>query len=235
MTRRTWIGMGVIGALVGLVSQLPLSWIGSAVPQEGLPAPLEFTGTVWQGQITGLPLTGPLSIETSPAKLITGGTPFTLQSRAPGISLNGRAGFSQVQDLAYRADFAVLPITDGRLVNLAGNIDVRIEEAKFGQIGCESLTGTVRTDVLGRNQARLNWSGPDLSGPLSCENGEIVAALAGQDGRTDINAVLRVNVSGSYRLETTVTSRDPEAAVLLPLYGFQGNGNRYSLTEQGQW
>ncbi len=113
-------------------------------------------------------------------------------------------------------------------------IDLVVETARVSK-SCEAATGTIRTDVLKRNKARFQWQGPELSGPINCENGEIVATLSGQDSRTEIEAVARINLSGSYRLETSVSSRDPEAAALLPLYGFQRSGGRFTLTEQGQW
>ena len=233
MKRSAWIGAGIIGLFAGLISQLPLSWIGGAVPQAG-PTPLSFTGTVWNGQVTGLPLSGPLNVKTRPGQFLSGGTPFEFNSQATGIDLRGKAGTKQVKDLFYRAELSVLPITDGRLTGLAGMIDVAVSEGRFGK-GCESLTGTIRTDAPTRNKARLRWGGPDLSGPLSCEDGEVIANLAGQDTRTDINAVIRINMGGSYRMEATVTSVDPEAGALLPLFGFQRSGNQYTLTEQGQW
>ena len=233
MKRSAWIGAGVIGALAGLIVQLPLSWVGGAVPKSAFPNPLTFTGTTWNGQVSGLPLSGPLAIQTRPSQLLSG-VPVTFESQSPGITLRGEAGSKQLKNLSYRAEFSRLPITDGRLVGLAGMIDVIVNDAGFGD-GCETLTGNIRTDVLTRNQARLRWAGPEVSGPLTCEKGEILATLSGRDARTDINAIVHINMDGNYRLEATVISQDPEAGALLPLYGFQASGNQYSLTEQGQW
>ncbi len=234
MSKKAWIAAGLIGAVSGLVANFPMAWIGGFKPQDGLAKPLTYSGTVWHGQVFNLPLSGPLEIRTRPMGFVRGGTPISFQSAAPGLSLRGAAGPKQIKDLQYGAEYSVLPITDGRLVGLDGRVDLRIDEARFGA-GCETLTGTLRTDVLTRNRARFQWQGPELSGPLSCENGEIVATLSGRDNRSDIEAVMHINLAGSYRLETRVTSRDPEAAALLPLYGFQNNGGRFTLTEQGQW
>ncbi len=234
MIKKRFIGVAVIGALAGMVANFPLSWVGNFFPQDNLANPLRFTGTVWKGQVLGLPLTGPLEINTQASKLMGSGAPVSFKSHAPGISLSGDAGLQRIENLIYRAEFDALPITDGRLVGLSGMIDLTINEMKFAE-NCETASGHIRTDVLQRNSARFQWQGPELSGPINCEYGEIIATLSGRDNRTYIEAVARINLSGNYRLETSVSSRDPEAAALLPLYGFQKNGDRFTLTEQGQW
>ena len=234
MPKKRYIAPGLIGGVFALLSGIPLSWVGGFVPKGDLPSPLKYSGTIWHGQVTGIPLTGPMAIRTSPKKLFSG-TPVSVTGGGSAVYIKGDVGLSQIKDLRFQGEISDLPMTDGRLASMAGTISVTIEDLKLTKTGCRSASGTARTDVLARNRASLQWQGPELSGPISCEDGNILAALKGQDNMTEITADLTVYLGGQYRMDMMVKSRDNRAAAILPLFGFQSVDGGFRLTEQGQW
>ncbi len=233
MRRRHVMALALMAVVVGAASQLPLSWFSGVVSTpNGVDAP-ELSGTVWAGQVKGLPGLPTMETDLNPLKLL-GGFPLRFSGQSQGLSLQGEVGPGRLNDVRYSAELNALPIRDGRLIGLSGRIDINISDARFGG-SCETITGSARTDVLSRNQARWQWSGPELSGPLTCDNGDVLVALEGSDVMSTITAGLRVRMDGTYQLDTQIESRDSKAALVLPLMGFEVSRSGYRLTEQGQW
>ena len=150
------------------------------------------------------------------------------------MQIRGKASHNQIVGLNFTGQLANLPTTDGRLKELSGVVNVQISELKFSK-QCESVTGKANTDFLSRNKGRWQWQGPILSGPLSCENGDLIANLSGTENGQTIKADLRIAPNGTYRADFSVRTLQPEAAVVLPLYGFEKRSSEFLLTEQGKW
>ena len=74
-----------------------------------------------------------------------------------------------------------------------------------------------------------------LSGPLRCEDDDIIAELSGAENGQTIQAILRLKIDGAYRVDFSVRTSQPEAGIVLPLYGFEKRGGEFYLTEQGKW
>jgi len=76
---------------------------------------------------------------------------------------------------------------------------------------------------------------------LKCgDDGAYVFALSGQDNTQIIEAKISISATGRYSSDITVTTRDQNAAMALPLFGFEENratpqGRQFVLIEQGQW
>ncbi len=217
-----------MAALAGLVAQLPLAWFA--------PSQLAPQGTLWRGQLTPMPAIGPFDLKLGAGNWLKGLPPLHIRQKMPGLDFSAYAGPSKIAALYYQGQLSALPVTDARFGPMQGQIKIAIESMRYHQDqGCLEATGTVWTDVLMRNQALLQWQGPELSGPILCEQGHWVAVLRGQQSGDDIEARLTVRLDGSYQSEITARSADSRADMALTFLGFNRQGERYRLTEQGRW
>lgn len=228
-----WILPALLSGLFALFAYLPLGWVGKfAVPNEvsQFAPDLDYHGTVWNGSVAGLPVFETANLDISPFSrkaVITSGTgrnylAATLQTDV-------------VKDVDLRVNLGTLPLTDQRMQGLRGDLTAQISEIKIDGQSCQSATGTIRTDVLQRNGGTVQWTGPELSGPVRCENGALIADLKGRDAQQNITALIRVSPDGTYRADITARTTRQEADAILPLFGFTRSGQNFVLTEHGRW
>ena len=240
MKKRTLIVPVLLGGICAAVAALPLGWVAPHVLPENMRQDAQFSGTIWQGQ-ANVPFgksRAPVSFKAAPLKLITGKSFLDFTVKNSGFYLTGLAGLSQAQDVKINANIAQLPLLDPRIRGLQGKIVAEISEAKLGSGftgACKTITGQVRTDFLKANEATWFWQGPELSGPIRCEDGTIVAQMAGQEGRQSFTAMLRLMPDGVYTAQMDVTTAEPRAAVVLGFYGFESKGGKFVLSETGRW
>ena len=215
--------------------QLPLSWLAPHFMPEGLGQNINYSGTVWDGQVKGLDYVGSANFRLSPQAFFNGGLPLSFASQSPAMSTSGQASKKQLKEVRFSGILAKLPTRDGRLKDLAGQVNIRVNELYIEEGGCGSAAGQVSTDFLALNQSRWQWQGPILSGPISCDRGDLLVNLSGRENRQTIRADLRLSENGRYSADIIVQTDQLEAGVVLPLYGFEKQGREYKLTEQGQW
>jgi len=228
-----WFFPALLSGLIALIAFLPLGWAASwFAPDEidQLAPDLKYGGTIWDGSLSGLPLFGDANFKISPlsraAKLQSGnGQNYLIAAVQPGVA----------KDVVLKVDVATIPFTDGRLQGLRGEANMKISELKFEGQSCLSAEGTVQTDVLRRNGGTANWVGPDMSGPIRCEDGVIIADMMGNDAEQNIQALIRLSPDNTYRADITVRTSRVEANAILPLFGFSRSGQNFVLTEQGRW
>ncbi len=228
-----WILPALLSATAAILAYLPMSWAaGWVLPDsvKGLAPKLDIHGTIWRGTISGLPLFGTANLKIEPLKRRA-----DIQSGDGRNFLSAIASPSGAKDLDFRMNFATVPFTDGRLQGLRGDFTAKISEMRVSKQGCESAEGTARTDVLQRNGGTIQWTGPELTGPIRCENGALVADLSGQDAQQKISALIRIAPNGTYRTDIDVRTARVEADAVLPLFGFSRSGQSFVLTEQGKW
>lgn len=233
--RKRYILFGVLGAAGAILSQLPLSWVAPSFMPDGLGQDIHYSGTVWNGRIKGLDYLGAVNFRLQPKAIVTGGIPLSFTTRSPAMSISGQASRKQLKDIRFTGTLAKLPTRDGRLKELAGQVDLDVSDMQIEDGACALATGQVSTDFLALNQSRWQWRGPKLAGPISCEGGDVIAQLSGQENGQTIRADLRLSKDGSYAANIIVQTNQVEAGVVLPLYGFEAIGREYKLTEQGQW
>lgn len=234
MRKRYFLSAG-LGVAVAVISQLPLSWLAPHFMPEGLGKDIAYSGTVWDGHVTGIDYVGVANFKLNPRAFLGGGLPLSFETQSPVMSISGRASQTQLRDIRFSGVLSKLPTRDGRLKELAGTVDIRVDDLQIKDSGCASATGKVSTNFLSVNRARWQWQGPEISGPISCEGGDLLASLSGNESRQRIRADLRLSADGSYSADITVQTDQPEAGVVLPLYGFEAVGRDYKLTERGQW
>ena len=233
--RKRYILLASLGAIAAVISQLPLKWVAPHLMPEGLGQNIQYAGTVWNGQVRGVDYIGTANFEFNPITLLTGGLPLNFSSQSSAMSISGQAARKQLKDIRFSGVLARLPTRDGRLKELAGQVDIRVSDLQIADNACASAAGQVSTDFLAVNQARWQWRGPKLAGPISCEAGDLIVNLLGQENRQIIRADLRLSADGNYAANIIVQTNQAEAGVVLPLYGFEKQGRDYKLTEQGQW
>ena len=228
-----WVLPALLSGAAALIVCMPLRWAASWVLPDNvitLAPDLQITGTVWRGTVSGVPLLGTANVKTSPfARRVE------FEAGEGRNFISGLLTPSEVSDLDFRMDFSTIPFTDGRLRGLRGDFTAQISEMKIADNACVSAAGSAKTDVLQRNGGTVQWTGPELSGPIQCEEGSLIVNMSGQDAQQKILAIIKLNPNGTYRAEVDVRTARPEADAVLPLFGFSRSGQSFVLTEQGKW
>jgi len=228
-----WFFPALLSAIVALLACFPLRWAAGWVMPDNvktLAPELKLQGTIWKGTVSGLPLFGTANINIEPFS-----RQLNVQTGSGGNYLKGQLSTSEAKDIDFRMNFASVPFTDNRLVGLQGHLTAQVSEMQFSKQGCESAEGTAQTDVLQRNGGTIQWTGPELNGPIRCENGAFIADLTGQDPQQKISALIRIAPDGTYRADIDVRTTRVEADAVMPLFGFSRSGQSFVLTEQGKW
>jgi len=224
--KKRWFCVPLLGAVAAAVAALPAAWIGPHVTPD--PLDLEWTGTVWNGQVENLPVFDTLNFKAE-------GLAFNVRGASAGNRLLGWVRPGHLRETDVQLQLSDLPIDDPRLRGLQGVLSVQLTDLKWSKLGCTLAEGRARTDVLARNGGAINWTGPELSGPLACEDGAVVVRLRGQDAQQKISADLTFQIDGTYRADIAVETTRAEAGAILPLFGFSASGRDFKLTEQGRW
>jgi len=81
----------------------------------------------------------------------------------------------------------------------------------------------------------VNWTGPELTGPIRCEEGALIADLKGRDTQQNIEALIRMSPDRTYRVDISVRTTRKEAGAVLPIFGFTRSDKKFVLVEQGRW
>lgn len=228
-----WVFPAVLSGVGAFAAFFPMRWAaGWFLPEniKTLAPDLDMHGTIWQGSVSGLPLFGTANLNLSPRS-----RQVEIQSGEDRNYLAGILSQSGAKDVNFQMDLATVPFTDSRLQGLRGDVTAQISEMKLSEQSCQSAIGTARTDVLQRNGGQIQWTGPELTGPIRCEEGALIAELSGRDAQQTITALVKLMPDGLYRVDINVRTLRVEADAVLPLFGFSRSGQNFILTEQGKW
>lgn len=216
MSRRTWAAFAGLLALclVLLVPlQLALEWTG--LPGRGLSA-RAVEGSVWLGNLRGVqwsarPL-GDLQVQLQPLSLLAGTRATKLEADTYNLHLlQGRRNGVQALDGT---------VVLGGLPGLQG-VTLELEFARFALVfangRCLRAEGVI--------QAGLTLAGGDtpatlLSGHPQCVERAALIPLRSETGSARIEADLRIEADGRYRLQAVVRDADPATTALLGAAGF---------------
>lgn len=232
MGKRHYIAAGLLALTAALISRFPASWAAQlAAPDVNA----SYGGTIWDGHIRGLNGLPPVAFRLSPKAALTQDPLLTFWGHGNGISINGTASHAAIQSLSLTGQASFLTQMDSRLLGLSGDFSVTAKHIGF-DASCEADTaGTLITDILANNTQRLGWTGPHLTGPLRCEGGDLTASLSGNSPGQALEATLKVITNGTFQIRAIVNSNHPKAALVLPLYGLEQRGERFTMTEAGKW
>ena len=227
--------------LTGL-SAWPLAWTPLAAQLEGfntdMPKP-KLTGTVWRGEINPLKTFGNITFTLSPFARFKGELPLNFTSNSDALHSAGRASLKGMQEVTAHGNLAwILPV-DRRFAGVKGkfDLDLRTVDLDFKALdkGCLAAQGEFSTDVLLRNFALWQWSGPELRGPITCVDGALVTQLSGRETGQTIDINITMQADGIYQANISVYSDRAGAAAVLGLYGFSKSGSQFTLVETGKW
>jgi len=238
--KRRWL----IGAVLGFVgvtalSAWPLAWSPLAFLKNDNGLQPHMEGTIWRGTVSGLPNIDKLHITSSLKPVLKGTPPVTFRADQPALNMRGQVGLGRLENVEARGWLSwILPL-DPRFKGISGRYDLALDVIKLdlGEIeaGCTQAQGQFSTDVLQQNAALWNWSGPKLSGPITCEDGDIIVHLFGRDSQQVINIAARLLADGRYNTVFEIETSQAGASALLLLYGFEATNTGFRLNEQGRW
>ena len=225
---KTFLAAGaVIGLVAGAALSLPLAWVAGE-RLDALDPDAAAIGTVWDGHvahIAGLP----------PIRTRVRGREVAVDADGAGLTLDGTAGPSGITGVNLATPVRALSRFDPRLTGLAGEVSASDVTLRFEDGQCVEGSGTARTDALARNAAAWSWRGPELSGPVTCESGAVVVDLSGEEAGAGVRARIAIDPAGIYTTTVDIRTVQPEAAALLPLFGFQQQSSGFRLQESGRW
>ena len=193
-------------------------------------------GTIWNGQVTGLTVqgeaAGAVAGEFSLVRLLQGQPGHLLHWSGP--SGYGTALASPAQGGVHLQDGQAVITFDAARISAAfpaQDVSLRLSNVAMDlePDGCRTATGNVSTDALAHISAVYGATWPELTGFLSCDQGELVISLEGiaADG-TQIAA--KAYVQGGGRLELWDVP-DGQADALL-LAGFTNEAGKFVYMQQ---
>ena len=229
--KKRYIALSALTALSVLVTHFPASWAGKlAAPK----LPVKLGGTIWNGYVPSINAMPPIRFETSLTGLLNDDPVVKFFGSGNGLNIEGTAEADHIKTLSFKGDAVFLGQIDGRLANLRGRFDMTASQLNFSG-DCAEVTGRVSTDILSSNSALWRWTGPPLSGPITCENGILTSTLSGNIPGQSVETVLKIIPDGTYQIRAVINTNTPEAGLVLPLYGFENQGERYTMNEAGRW
>lgn len=229
MGLKRYVVTGVAAGLAASLAALPLAWVAPLAMPQSAPQ-LSYTGTIWQGNVSDIPV-----FETGTLKLNPLSRSATFAAGNGQSYLAGQLRRDEAKDIRLIVELSQLPLTDARLQGVRGVIEANVASIRYGADGCTEVSGNLRSDILQRNGGLTNWTGPELNGPILCEDGALTAVLTGEDTEQSVEARLRFSPDGTYRAEIRTRTSRQEAGAILPLFGFSSDGRDFKLTEQGNW
>jgi general secretion pathway protein N len=251
MLFKRWLAIAVfILSFSGVsLANLPLSLFlnETRLSQSGLTA-TAISGTLWRGDITGLSLgthpLGDIHLKANPLSLLRlgyGGKAHIAPGAAKGqgkfLLQSGPA--LMAEDIAIIIDLAKLGYRDPNGRPLRGQLSLDVSklhlQQKKNQFSCKEIEGRITSDALSILGQYYNKELPILRGTLNCEQGQVVLAIAGQNQIVTIDITAEINANLDYMANIIVETDDSEMQSLLALYGFNSDGNRYTLFERSNF
>lgn len=193
-------------------------------------------GTIWHGQIVGLTVqgepSGSIEGEFNPIRFLQGQPAHHLVWSGP--SGHGSAFASLSNGGAHIQDGQAVIMFDASRISAAfpaRDVSLRLSHVSMDieRDGCRMAAGDVTTDALAHISAAYGASWPELTGFISCEEGELVMSLTGKaaDG-TQIAA--KAFLQGGGRLELWDVPDSQTNALLLA--GFTNEAGKYVYLQQ---
>jgi hypothetical protein len=189
------------------------------------------SGSVWNGKLSqvaiGQQSLGDLSVKVKPAQLVSGQAAARLGMARPQMSgeadfaynlAGGKTTLEGVRIAGKTAGILGLPAT---MRHADGQFTVAVSDISFVNGVCEAAKGEVWTDILTRLDLKTGWKGPELRGPVTCEDGKVTmhASGAGPTGET-VSADIVMGQNLSLGLVARVANPFPTSGDTLTNLGF---------------
>ena len=186
-------------------------------------------GTLMKGRISGFyagtqPI-GDVSLKLRPLSLLALSPSYDVQWG--GAAGQGTAELTLSRS-ALKADQVRMRLEIGALEGLepavramGGTLDVDAGAFELSRSGCETASGELSTNALTTLAAQYGRQFGEIAGPISCENGAFVIAMAGQsDAGDQVNIDASANILGGGDFATRVQTQDTQIILALTQIGF---------------
>lgn len=222
MRSRTLLILFSAAAALSLIAFAPLSLLaGEGLASSGVRA-RAIDGTIWNGTLRdaawrGEPL-GDVRVRIAPLGLLVGRPGLRFHAKGAALGTGVIEAGRRSAGLAD-ADLTLPSRLAAPRAPLDGQIVLRDFTARFDRGRCAAARGQARFEV-----ARIGGApAPNvvLSGRPACEDGFLVLPLSGEARGAKIDARLRLDGAGRYRLETRVVTTDANLGLALGLAGFE--------------
>jgi hypothetical protein len=224
--------------LIFLTVKIPFSIINPTNAASALSG--KFSGTIWNG--TAKDIITPvgalnLRFKASPLSLLMLSVSGEWQANSLGVNAQGKAETSLFSNRKLTASQIELNLSAFNIQEaIIGTLNLDIRALEISENGaCIAVDGDGKTDALIRSQETLNWRGPLLEGPLSCDNGNFILTLAGENNGERVTIKSTLFTNGLYQHDITVSSDNPLLAAALVYQGFEDNIEDFRLQKNGQW
>lgn len=240
----------LIGAyLVFVIAQLPAARVVHWLQSSGgaLPVALhQIDGSVWRGSAQNMigagQSLGRVVWTFRPQALPLGRIEFALDITRDDGRISANAGRSLDGALYLRDARLALPLNDLAMLagqpdmGLAGRVSADIRRAAFGTAEIIAIEG--RIDIAGAGiGAPVNVTLGDFTLDIKTTDDVIRGTLKDKEGPLRTDGVIVMNPDGSYRLNASLSARDPantELTQALRMIGTPGAGGTVTVTQQGR-
>ena len=189
-------------------------------------------GTVWQGKVTGLTVSGArvgdVEYKLSALSLLTLAPRIDVSStngavRGQGVVSAGLGGRASLQNASFEVDLGPFAQRGVLGMPVQGVAQVKIAKARLSSRGCVEAEGNVWTDVLEAPARQYRGDGFALRGPVECDGDDLLISLSGNG--TDGAAALAFKVTPNFTYELTATAQptQDDVATALRYFGFEDN------------
>lgn len=197
------------------------------------------SGTVWNGRVHnmmyGIQPVGNVSFQTDWAQLFTGAIASEFDLSGGSLQGNGKVratlgGQTRLSDVRATGNTRDILNLQEDVRDLNGEFRVTLSELVIDDQVCTRASGNIWTDILTRTEARWNWRGPELSGPVSCADGRLLVQLSGESEQNErVSATLQVGLDARGSFFAEVFTQNTDTANALSLLGFVSEGeNRFT-------
>lgn len=225
-------------ALIATIVSLPTSFVMEQVrKQDSRIGYSVASGTIWNGEVRGLRVSsqpvGDLTLKADWMSLFTGGLASELSVFGDGIAGRGKlklglTGTVRISDLRVSGSTSDLVSIRPEIRELNGQFTFDAQDIRLGNGECRSASGTVWTDILTRMESQWRWAGPELAGPLTCQNGQFVLQLAGTNSVGEsVSASLEFGLDAHGQFQAIIENGRQRTQNALSMLGFVERDGRF--------
>lgn len=235
----------LIVAVVGVAAFFPMSivagWGKQAVPGFAYQSA---SGTVWKGGLKGVTFdgqaVGDVSLAVDPMTLLKGRVGADVKIERSDVTAEGRLGVGldgrkpDWRDLKLTGNAAAIPGLPEGLSSGEAKFSLSLAEAAFAGDRCTSASGEAWTNLLAIPRPNTTWTGPELRGPITCQDGRLALDAGGVSSAGEaITAHVVAEPNLRLGLAARVTRVGPAGAEALTALGFRQEGDAYVLGRGG--
>lgn len=216
--------------IVGLFAFTPLGFIlnQSGAGNMGV-GWAKVDGTLMKGRISGFyagtqPI-GDVSLKLRPMSLLTMSPSYDVQWGGAGGQGTAMLTLSRsalsADDIRMRLEIGALEGLEPAVRAMGGTLDIEGGAFQLTRTGCETASGSMSTNALSTLAAQYGRQFGEIVGPISCESGAFVIAMAGESDVGDqVNIDASANILGGGDFATRVQTQDTQIILALTQIGF---------------